>query len=153
MVHVNRLFTFVAFLAFLAFGLSACTTYFIPVDSFRQQFAGMDSSHLRTVTTRGPLGNRVTYQAYDIDFIKCVDDKGNDFELPNSPSIEIRFTDSNNRRTIFYFDLMRVNDSTVNGGLSRTLFGLRKTISLDKIRKIEVQDGRKNFHYVNQPAP
>src|SRR5579859_2098312 len=127
--------------------LSACTTYMIPVENFRQQFTGMDDSRLREVTTIGPAGDQVTYLAYPIDYIDCVDTKGNTFELPNGPSIEIRFTDTNNRRTIFYFDLLRVNDHVVTGIQSRFIPSIKKTISLDAIKKIEVQDGRKRFRY------
>jgi hypothetical protein len=130
------------------FAINACTTYYIPVDSFKQQFADMDSSSLREVTTRGPAGDRVTYKTYPIDFIKCVDDKGNHFELPNSPSIEIRFTDLRGKRTIFYFDLMHVTDTSITGIQSRFIPSIHKTIFINQIKKIEVQDGHKNFHYV-----
>jgi hypothetical protein len=128
---------------------SSCTTYYISLDSFRQQFAGMDSSNLKKVTTRGPGGDRVKYETFPIDIIKCVDSKGNSAELRNSPSIEIRFTDVNNKRTIFYFDLISVNDTTVRGIQSRFFPSIRKTIPLNTISKIEVQDGKKNFHYVD----
>ena len=131
------------------FILSSCTTYYIPLDSFKQQFAGMDSSKLREVTTRGPAGDKVRYKAYPIDYIKCVDSKGNTMEIKNSPSIEIRFTDTNNRKTIFYFDLIRVNETTISGIQSRFITGFHKSIPIDAVRKIEVQDGGKKFHYMN----
>jgi hypothetical protein len=147
MTTTNRLSLIVAALA-LTLALGSCTTYYIPVESFKQQFAGLDSSSLREVTMRGPGGDQVTYKTYPIDFIKCEDDKGNPFELPNGPSIEIRFTNLNGKRTIFYFDLMRVNDSTITGIQSRFIPSIHKTISINQVRKIEVQDGHKNFHYV-----
>ena len=128
---------------------SSCKTYYIPVDSFKQQFKGLDSSKLKEVTTRGPVGDKVKYLAYPIAFIKCVDKNGNAFELKNSPSIEIRFTYNSNRRTIFYFDLLRVTDSTITGGLSRIIGTYRKTIPLSTVTKIEVQDGRKNYKYAD----
>jgi hypothetical protein len=131
------------------FILSSCTTYYIPKESFREQFAGMDSSRMRRVTTRGPAGDKVTYKSYPIDFIHCVDSKGNPVELKNSPSIEIRFTDSANYRITFYFDLITVNDTAVSGIRSRFITSFRKTIPLNTIRKIEVQDGHKNFHYTD----
>jgi hypothetical protein len=132
----------------LIFSLSSCKTYYISVDSFKQQFAGMDSSKWKEVTTQGPLGGRVKYKTAPIDIIKCVDKNGNPVELKNGPSIEIRFTDTSNKRTIFYFDLISVNDAFVRGIQSRIIPSIRKTIPLNAIKKIEVQDGKKNYRYV-----
>jgi len=130
----------------LVFCLSSCKTYYIPVDSFKQQFAGLDLS--REVTTRGPAGDKVKYMTYPIDTIKCVDNKGEPYNLPNSPSLEIRFTYDNNKRTIFYFDLIRINDTLLTGGQSRFISSIKKTIRLNSIKKIEIQDGKKNYRYV-----
>src|SRR5437899_7655194 len=94
----------------LIFFLTSCKTYYIPVDSFKQQFAAMDTSTFREVTTRGPLGHKAKYKTFPIDVIKCVDKKGNPVELKNSPSLEIRFTDINNKKTIFYLDLILVDE-------------------------------------------
>ena len=133
----------------LILGISSCKTYYIPVDSFKQQFAALDTSKLKEVTTLGPVGDKVKYMTYPIDYIKCVGKDGKPFDLKNGPSIEIRFTDNRNKRTIFYFDRIRVSDSTVTGGLSRFIGSLAKTIPLNTIKKIEVQDGHKNYRYVD----
>jgi hypothetical protein len=136
------------------FGLiltTSCSTYLIPVDSFKKQFAGIDSTRLRQVNVIGPIGETYKYLANPLRTIKCVDKKGNPFELVNSPSIEIRFTyGDNNKRTIYYFDRIFVSDSCVVGVQSRFISSIRKTIPLKSISKIKIQDGRKNFHYVNQ---
>jgi hypothetical protein len=129
--------------------LTSCSTYTIPVDNFKKQFAGMDSSKMVIVNTQGPLGSIVQYQTLPIRYIECIDKKGRPFQLTNSPSIEIRFTDVHNKKTIFYFDLITVTDSTVVGRQSRMIKSIHKTLSLTSIKKIEVQDGRKNYHYTN----
>lgn len=129
--------------------MSSCKTYYIPVDSFKQQFAGMDTSKLKEVTTRGPAGDKVRYKTFPIDFIKCVDKDGNPVELRNSPSLEIRFTDTNNKKTIFYFDLISVDETYVRGVQSRFIPSIKKTIPLSTIKTIEIQDGKKKFSYVN----
>ena len=67
----------------------------------------------------------------------------------NSPSIEVRFTDKNNKRTIFYFDRIFLKDTLIVGDISRFLSGL-KTLSINNIKLIEVQDGHKNFKYINR---
>ena len=133
----------------LLFFMSSCKTYYIPVDSFKQQFAGMDTSKMKEVTTRGPVGDKVKYKTFPMDFIKCVDKKGNPAELRNSPSLEIKFTDINNKKTIFYFDLISVDNVYVKGVQSRFITSIKKTIPLNTIKSIEIQDGRKNFRYIN----
>lgn len=132
----------------LLFFITSCKTYYIPVDSFKQQFAGMDSSSMKEVTTRGPVGDKVTYKTYPIDYIKCVDKNGAPFELKNSPSIEIRFTDTNNKKTIFYFDRISVDQNYVTGVKSRFISSIKGRVPINAIKKIEVQDGKKNFRYV-----
>ena len=87
----NALLISALFVGLILF-FSSCKTYYIPVDSFKQQFANMDTSNMREVTTQGPAGDRVKYKTYPIDLIKAVDKTGNPITIPNSPSIEIRFT-------------------------------------------------------------
>jgi hypothetical protein len=122
--------------------LSSCKTYFIPIEIFKQQFANLDSSQFKEVETRGPIGDKVKYKTYPMDFISCVDNKGQSFHLQMSPSIEIRFTDTNNKKTVMYLDLMRVNDEYVSGSESRIISSVRRTIPLKTIKKIEIQDGK-----------
>lgn len=134
--------------------LTSCKTYYISLDSFKQQFADIDSTKLKPVVIFGGGGlyTRQEYLANPITKIKCTDKNGSPHELDNSPAIEIRFTysdNSKNKRTIFYFDRVYVTDKTVTGFRSRFM-GLVKTIPLDSIKKIEVQNGGKNFRYVNK---
>ena len=132
------------------FLITSCKTYLIPVESFKKQFAGIDSTKLKPVRVVGPIGEKYNYLANPLTTIECVDKKGNPFELINSPSVEIRFTyGENNKRTIYYFDRIYLNDSCVVGVQSRFISSIRKTIPLKSITKIEIQDGRKNFHYTD----
>jgi len=108
----------------------------------------MDTSQLKEVTTRGPMGDKVKYKTFPINFIKCVDKNGNPVELKNSPSLEIRFTDTNNKKTIFYFDLISVDETYVSGVQSRFITSIKKKIPLNAIKTIEIQDGKKKFSYV-----
>lgn len=129
--------------------ISSCKTYYIPIESFNEQFKDIDSVELKTVNTRGPMGDIVTYKTYPIDNIKCVDKQNNPFELKNSPSIEVRVTDKNNKRTYFYFDQMFVQDSILKGDGSRFI-NYPKQIPIKDIKVIEIQDGHKNFKYVDK---
>ena len=144
---INK-FLFYPVIITIIFLTGSCKTYYLPVDSFKQQFANIDTSKLREVTTQGPMGKEVKYKTFPIGFVKCVDKKGNPVELPISPSLEIRFTDNNNKKTIFYFDLIRVDDTYVSGVQSRIISSIKKTIPLNTIKKIEIQDGGKKYSYV-----
>ena len=109
----------------------------------------MDTLKFRDVTTRGPMGDKVKYKTFQMDIIKCIDKNGHPVELQNSPSLEIRFTNTSNKKTIFYFDLISVNETYVSGVQSRFMTSIKKTIPLNTIKTIEIQDGKKKFSYVN----
>jgi hypothetical protein len=124
--------------------LASCKTYYIPVESFKSQFKDVNPKTMQVTTTRGPIGGLYVYPANQIRYIECVDKVGNPFLLENTPSIEIRFTDKKNKKTIFYFDGVYLSDTLIIGDRSRFI-GAQKTISLNTIKLIEVQDGHKNF--------
>jgi hypothetical protein len=128
--------------------LFSCSTYLIPVDSFKNQFAGMKETDMKEVIAQGPLGERTTYKSFSKDSVDCINKKGEWIRLEKTPSLEIRFTDASNKKTVFYFDRIFVNDSSISGTYSRIL-GIRKTIPLNSVKKIELQDGRKNYRYVH----
>jgi len=143
----NTLLILILFVGMIFF-FSSCKTYYIPVDSFKQQLTSIDTSNMREVTTQGPAGDRVKYKIYPIDYIHAVDKTGNPITIQNSPSIEIRFTDTSNKKTIFYFDLIRFDGVNITGRQSRFMSAFKKTIPINSVKKIEVQDGKKNFRYV-----
>ena len=128
---------------------TGCVTYYIPVQSFKDQFQELDESTLIKVQVKDPTGNITEYLANPIDEIQCIDKKGKPYILKNSPSIEVRFTDMNNKRTIFYFDRIVLKDTVIIGDISRFLPS-KKALSINDISLIEVQDGHKNFKYINK---
>jgi hypothetical protein len=129
--------------------ITQCTTYYIPVQSFKEQFAGIDSTRMIEVNVVGPYLERYHYFANPITTIQCVDKKGNPYPLTNSPSLETRFTYGHkDKRIVFYFDRIFVNSTSVIGVQSRFIESIRTTIPIDSITKIEIQDGRKKFEYV-----
>jgi hypothetical protein len=149
---MNKLILYI-FLAASTFVVASCANYFIPLQSFKQQFKGIDSTSYKEVLVGGPIGERYRYYANPIKKIKCEDTAGNSYELQNSPSIEIRFTHgADNQRTIFYFDRVYVSDCCVTGVESRFIESIRTSIHLKDITKIEIQDGGKNFNYLTRSA-
>lgn len=144
---MSKFFLVTFLLATLSF--SSCQTYSIPVSAFRDQMEAARSRPLRTVTTQGPLGNRVRYETYAVDSVFAFDKKGTPVFLVNSPALEVRFTDSANHKTLLYFDRMKFDGQTISGSPSRILLSVQKAVPLQSIRKIEIQNGRKNYRYVN----
>jgi len=135
------------YLIILSIGIIGCTTYYIPIESFKEQFRGIDSTNLKIVNAIGPFGERISYPANKIDTIYCVDENNKPIKLANSPSIEIRFTNMNDDRTIFYFDTVILQDSLIIGVESRFIPSFRDALNIKNIKLIEVQDGKKNFKY------
>jgi hypothetical protein len=132
----------------LILGLLSCTTYYIPVESFKHQLSGIDSSKLKNVNLRSPVGEIYHYQANPFDSIKCVDKKNKSFVLHNGPSIEIRFTEKDNTKTVFYFDRIILIDTMIIGVQSRFIETTRKSIPINNVKLIEIENGHKNFKYV-----
>jgi hypothetical protein len=133
----------------LTLSITSCTTYYIPIDSFKQQLPSLEkSAPLRKVTALDPFGSKSTYSIYPIDSVRCVDKNGKWFLLKNSPALEIRFTDINNKKTTFYFDHVYVIRDSITG-LRSHILGLKKTIPLNTVKTIEIQNGGKRFKYVD----
>lgn len=99
----------------LSFLLCSCATYHIPVDSFKNQFAGMKESDMKDVTVQGPVGESVAYKTFPQDSVDCINKRGQWIRLEKAPSLEIRFTDSDNKKTVFYFDRIFVTETSING--------------------------------------
>jgi hypothetical protein len=129
------------------FSLTSCKTYFISPSSLIAQFGDIDSSDYKTVKITGPTIETYSYLANPIEYISCIDKNNNAIELKNSPSIEIRVTHNDGKNTIFYFDRVYIDDSLMYGIRSRFIPSFDKTIPLENIIKIEVQDSKKNFKY------
>ena len=128
---------------------TSCTTYLIPIESFEEQFQNVNASSRKEVRVRIPFGIPIKYLANTINNIACVDNRNNDVVINNSPSIEIRITEKNRKKTIFYFDRVYLEKSIIYGDKSR-ITGFEKGIPIDSILKIEIQDEKKNFKYLER---
>ncbi len=118
--------------------------YYVTVEELVKE---LTSAKYRKVLTINPWMARETYRANDIKIIRCTSKKGEDHELANSPAIEMRITDTNGKRVVLYFDTVEMKDSVIYGWTSRIFRTTNKGIPVGAIRKIEVQNGHKNYHY------
>ena len=89
--------------------ITGCTTFQIPVQSFRQQLAGVNAASLQPVKVAGPYGLPIIYRANvnTLKTIRCVTANGRDVMVPNSLSIEVRISHQGKKNT-FYFDRLYV---------------------------------------------
>jgi len=92
--------------------------------------------------------NRTT--ANSLKYLNVHDKEGKVAFLQNSPSIEMLVTLKNGKQKLFYLDTVTLENDTLKGIKSRIL-GLTNAVAFADIAKIEVQDGGKNYHYVDPP--
>jgi len=116
----------------------SCSTYLVPVDSFKNQFGAMKETDMKEVVVQGPLAEQTRYKTFPQDSVDCTKN-GQWIRLEKTPSLEICFTDDRNKKTVYYFDRIFVTDTTVSGTYSR-IPGLQKSIPLEIIQKIEIQN-------------
>ena len=124
----------------------SCKTYTISHESFTNQFSNLDYDDSSSKTL---FSNPIYYNGFIIEKISVLDKDGKQRVLANKPSLETRITLINRKRKIFYFDTMKVVNDTIIAHKSRFFFFFFIKVPLEKIYKIEVQDGGKNIKYVN----
>lgn len=88
-----------------------------------------------------------TFQVNTIDSIEVENEDGKKFRIKNGPALETRFTNKDGSIRILFFDSIYRNDSLVIGFQAR-LAPAYDTISIDQIKMIEIQDGKKRYSYV-----
>jgi MFS superfamily sulfate permease-like transporter len=126
----------------------ACTTYTIPVESFREQMMKETPETMKQVKIDNPLFYRnIKYNSNNIKRIIVTEKDGKRTYLDNSPSIEMRVTHVNGKKYHFYFDTVILENDTLKGSRARLAKGFDREIPLDSIVTIEVQDGGKNYKY------
>ena len=130
-----------------AIPMFSCKTYQIPVDSFKQQFTAAAARSKHNMVVVGPIGEHSAYSTYQMASINAVDKKGTTVTLEVSPSLETRFFYGKGKHVTFYFDMIRFDGDTLDGGQSRFLPSLRKKIPISAVTRIDIQNGGKNFHY------
>jgi hypothetical protein len=123
-------------------------SYTIPLTSFKEQFGNMMDLTWKEVKVKNPSGLISTYKTFPIDEIKCQNDNGELIILRVKPSLEMRITDTVGKKTIFYFDRIKVENGKISGSQSRFIKAIQKEIPFHNISKIEIQDGKKRFKYV-----
>ncbi len=108
---------------------------------------------LKMVRVAGTGIIQSTYLTHPYKVIKCKDKKGRDSELGVRPSIEMRVTYINSKgkkkRKVFYYDRAALINGYLYGTESRFISVIKSKIPIDSIKLIEVQDGKKNFYYVD----
>lgn len=128
----------------------SCTTYTIPIESFKEQMITAKTGNMKDVEINNPLTyTNIKYSSNNIKQLAVYDQDGHKTYLKNSPSIEMRVTKTNGKKYILYFDTVILENDTLKGGRSRFAHGLTREIPMDSIMKIEIQDGGKKFNYKN----
>jgi hypothetical protein len=124
--------------------LSSCTTYLMDTKTLVENLHGATKDSLTTKYLNGYYLARGRYEANSVSKIKCYTKEGAVFYLDNSPSIEMKVTLKDGGVRIFYFDTMYLQDTMLYGCDSRILRNYR-SISINRIENIYIQDGHKNY--------
>ncbi len=126
--------------------LFSFNTYTISPDSLKNQFQDIQ---IREVEINNPFDyNRsIKYYGNTIKKLEVIDKNGKKLRLENSPSLEMRITIKKGKRYVVYFDTITIENNILTGDRSRFLPNFKKEIPLENIIKIEIQNGRKHFHY------
>jgi hypothetical protein len=130
------------------FGVVGCASYTIPVRSFDEQTRAVHRSDLRSRAIQVAYTGTRMFRVNGIGSVRVEDSDGKALSLPNSPALEVRFTLEDGSTSVMYFDSIWRNDSLVIGSQSR-LMPIFDTVTIPRIRRIEIQDGHKNYRYVD----
>jgi hypothetical protein len=126
--------------------LSSCATYTMTPE---QLIVQLKRARPDTVGVRGGgllLSVDRDYKINGIGDIVCQDKNGKTISITNNPNVECRITDKKNKRHLFYFDTINLEDSVIKGCNSRFLHTM-KSVKIADIQKVELQDAKKAFSY------
>lgn len=125
---------------------ASCATYHMTKEEFYAQIAAGDSRDVASSHPAGFAYNR--YTTNGVRTIRCLDKNGKPASFESSPRVEVRITTTANKKRMFYFDTILLEDSVFSGMNSRIL-GTRRSVRYIDIKKVELQEGAKKFNYVN----
>lgn len=132
----------------ILFLIASCKTYTISLNSFQKQLISATRENSKQVEINNPLFYKnITYSTNNISQLKVLEKKGVTSYLTISPAIEMKVTHRNGQKYHFYFDTVLLENGMLKGGRSRFVQKISRSIPMDSIVKIEVQDGGKKFKY------
>ena len=122
--------------------LTGCKTYLLTPESLHEQLLSTAPAETQTIS---PFGTRLTYQAVQLNTIRCTDKNGTPMELTVAPNIEMRITQASGKRRSMYFDRTELHGDTLIGHPSWIIPTLVYRIPFSSITKVEVQNGGKRL--------
>ncbi len=125
--------------------LCSCATYHLAPGDLVNQIRAAHQNELN-VTHSSPMIPSQRYNGNGVKELICYDKHEKKTSLRITPAIEMRITDTNGHRHIFYFDTVNLEDSVLVGMNSRIL-STKRRLSIANMRKVEVQNGGKAYQY------
>lgn len=123
----------------------SCKTYTVSPQSFNEQFGNVDYD----LSTSRSVSGSIYYNGYQIKKINVIDKNGKTKILDNVPSLEMRVTLNNGKRSHFYFDSMKLKSDTLTGHKARFLPWMIVKVPFSDVVKIEIQESGKKIEYMN----
>lgn len=126
--------------------MTSCQTYTLSVSSFKQQMADAKTAAIEDgLMAQRFIDTENAYSASLIDSIRAIDKNGNVKYLENIAAVESRFTLKNGKRYVVYFDTLFLLGDTLTGGRSRFFPDMQRSLHMDSIAKIELQNAKRGI--------
>jgi hypothetical protein len=132
-------------LLFISILLFSCKTYTVTPESFKDQFSHVDYD----LSTSRSISGSIYYNGFQIKKINVIDKSGKTQTIDNVPSLEMRVTLNNGKRSHFYFDSMKLKNDTLTGNKARFLPWMTVKVPFSDVVKIEIQESGKKIEYMN----
>lgn len=129
----------------VCFAMVSCKSYTISTENFKEQFENVDYD----LSTSISISGSIYYNGFQIKKINVIDKNGKAQILDNVPSLEMRITLNNGKRSHFYFDSMKLKSDTLTGHKARFFPWMIVKVPFSDVVKIEIQESGKKIEYMN----
>jgi uncharacterized protein (UPF0333 family) len=128
------------FLLLLAGSLlfTSCATYHLSTESLVQQFADTKPEKKYIYTPTFPA-IPFSVKGNDLQTIKCLDKNNKETIITVTNRTSVRITRTDSSHTIFYFNTLLIQDSTISGSKTHFFEAHIRPIKLREVAKIEIQ--------------
>jgi hypothetical protein len=130
-------------IALVALLLNSCSTYYMTPSSLKEQLQNIDpdkihdSYDFRVGVLVAALKGKNFYNG--IEYLKCVDKKGNEKAVKIRTNTGITMTDNTGKKQTLYFDSLFLKDSLVYGSRSHFIALPVMPMNINNLTEIKIQ--------------
>ena len=125
-------------LAALSLLFTSCATYHLSTESLVQQMADTKPEKKYIYAPGFPF-IPFSVKGNDLQTVKCLDKNGKEAVITITNRTSVRITRTDSSHTVFYFNTLLIQDSTITGSKTHFFEAHFKPIKLRDVAKIELQ--------------